>query len=98
MITLHGFSASNFYNVVKHVLLHKDIPYQETLVFGGNDEWLEISPVGKIPAITTERGYAISEAAVICDYLEEVYTKNPLYPADPEARATVRQIMSRLEN
>ena len=87
MITLHGFSASNYYNVVKYVLLYKDIPYEEHVIYSGGDEWLEVSPVGKVPAITTEDGHHLSETTVICDYLEAVYPDRPLYPADPVARA-----------
>jgi glutathione S-transferase len=93
MITLHGFAASNYYNVVKYVLRYKGIAFEEHLIFSGGEEWLSISPVGKIPAMTTEDGQHLSETTVICDYLEEVYPDRPLYPADPVARARVRQIM-----
>jgi glutathione S-transferase len=93
MVTLHGFAASNYYNIAKYVLLYKEIPFEEHLVYSGGEEWLSISPVGKIPALTTEDGQDISETTVICDYLEEVYPDKPLYPADPVARAHVRQIM-----
>jgi len=93
MITLHGFAASNYYNVVKYVLLYKGIAFEEHLIYSGGEEWLSISPVGKIPAMTTEDGQHLSETTVICDYLEEVYPDRPLYPTDPAARARVRQIM-----
>lgn len=93
MVTLHGFAASNYYNVVKHVLLYKEIPFEEYLIFSGGDEWLAVSPVGKVPALTTEDGRHLSETTVICDYLEETYPDKPLYPADAGARASVRQIM-----
>ena len=93
MITLHGFAASNYYNVVKYVLRYKGIAFEEHLIYSGGEEWLSISPVGKIPAMTTEDGQHLSETTVICDYLEEVYPDKPLYPADPAARARVRQIM-----
>ena len=56
MITLHGFAASNYYNLVKHVLLYKGIPFQENLIYGGSDELLAISPAGKVPVITTTEG------------------------------------------
>ena len=93
MITLHGFAASNYYNVVKHVLLYKGIPFQEHLIYSGGDEWLRISPVGKVPAITTEDGRHLSETTVICDFIEETYPQMPLYPLDAGERAAVRQIM-----
>ena len=93
MLTLHGFAFSNYYNIVKHVLLHKGIPFEEDLRYGGDEEWLALSPVGKVPAITTEEGGHLSESSVCCDYLEERYPDVPLYPSDPYSRNYVRQIM-----
>ncbi len=93
MITLHGFAASNYYNIVKHALLYKEVPFQENLIFAGSDELLKVSPVGKVPAITTAEGFNLSEANVICDFIEETYPDMPLYPADAGERAVVRQIM-----
>lgn len=93
MITLHGFAASNYYNLVKHVLLYKRLPFQENLIYGGNAELLSISPAGKVPAITTNEGLNLSESSVICDFLEETYPDIPLYPDDVGERAVVRQIM-----
>jgi glutathione S-transferase len=93
LITLHGFSYSNYYNIVKHVLLYKNIPFAEDTQYGGNDEYLALSPAGKIPALTTEGGVNLSESSVCCDYLEETYPEKPLYPADSTTRAQVRQMM-----
>lgn len=93
MITLHGFPASNYYNIVKHALLYKDVPFEEHLIFAGNDQLLAVSPVGKVPAITTEDGVTLSESSVICDFLEEAYPDTPLYPESVTERAMVRQIM-----
>lgn len=93
MITLHGFSYSNYYNIVKHVLLYKDIPFVEDTQYGGTDEYLKLSPVGKVPSLTTSQGVNLSESSVCCDYLEDTYPDKPLYPADSTERAQVRQIM-----
>ncbi|CAA0081895.1 Glutathione S-transferase [Halioglobus japonicus] len=93
MITLHGFAASNYYNLVKHVMLYKEVPFQENLIYSGSDELLAISPAGKVPAITTADGQHLSESSVICDFIEEAYPEKPLYPSDPGERAAVRQIM-----
>ena len=71
MITLHGFAASNYYNIVKHALLYKGIPFQEDLLYAGSDDLLTVSPVGKVPAITMPDGFNLSESNVICDFLEE---------------------------
>ena len=93
MITLHGFAASNYYNLVKHVLLYKELPFQENIIYGGSDELLSISPAGKVPVITTPEGLHISESSVICDFIEETYPATPLYPEGAGERAVVRQIM-----
>ena len=93
MITLHGFAASNYYNIVKHTLLFKELSFQENLVYGSSDELMKVSPVGKVPAITTPDGFDLSESSVICDFLEETYPEKPLYPKNAAERATVRQIM-----
>ena len=93
MIILHGFAASNYYNLIKHVLLYKEVPIQEHLLYGGSDELLAISPVGKVPAITTSKGLNLSESSVICDFIEDIYPDNPLYPDNAGERAVVRQIM-----
>jgi glutathione S-transferase len=93
MITLHGFAASNYYNLVKHVLLYKGIPFQENLIYGGSDELLAISPAGKVPVITTTEGLYLSESSVICDFIEDTYPEVPLYPENTGERAAVRQLM-----
>lgn len=93
MITLHGFASSNYYNIVKHALLYKEIPFQENLVFAGSDELLAVNPMGKVPAITTDDGISLSESSVICDFIEEAYPATPLYPESVTERAVVRQIM-----
>jgi len=93
MIILHGFPYSNYYNIVKHVLLYKGIPFEEDVNYGGSEEYLAVSPMGKIPSMTTEAGNHLSESAICCDYLEETYADRPLYPADSFDRACVRQIM-----
>jgi len=97
MITLHGFASSNYYNIVKHALLYKEIPFQENLVFAGSDELLAVNPMGKVPAITTDNGVSLSESSVICDFIEEAYPATPLYPESVTERAVVRQIMKTAE-
>ena len=93
MITLHGFAASNYYNLIKHLLLYKELPFQENLLYAGSDELLAISPAGKVPVITTAEGLYLSESSVICDFIEETYPAIPLYPENAGERAVVRQIM-----
>lgn len=93
MLTLHGFAASNYYNIVKHCLLHKGVPFTEHRVYPGMPELLAVSPAGKIPALTTAAGTPLSESSVLVEYIEEAYPDKPLLPTDPEQRAQVRQVM-----
>ena len=94
MITLHGFSSSNYYNIVKHALLYKGLEFEEDLQFGNAEAFHAISPLGKAPAITTGDGQHLSESCVCCDYFEEAYPDAaPLYRADTCDRARVRQVM-----
>ena len=93
MLTLCGFSVSNYYNKVKLALLEKGIPFEESLVMtGSKDEAvLAISPLGKVPFLRTDAGN-LCESQVIVDYLEAAYPAVPLIPADPMAAAKVREL------
>jgi len=93
MLTLHGFPYSNYHNIVKHVLMHKGIAFEENIVYPNSAGILAVNPTGKAPAMTTESGTCISESSVLVDYLEDAYANKPLYPKDTDARARVRQLM-----
>lgn len=98
MIRLSGFAVSNYYNKVKLVLLEKEIPFQEELMYPTQKQLLlERSPSGKIPVIATEQGY-LSESQAILEYLEEAYPEKPLYPTDTFERAKCRELILHLES
>jgi glutathione S-transferase len=96
MLRLHGFSASNYYNIAKLALLEKELPFEEVLVYTGADEthhpeYLDKSPLGKVPCLETAAGF-ISESRCIVDYLERAYPARPLYPSDPFALAKTLEL------
>ena len=62
MLTLHGFAFSNYYNIVKHALMAKGVPFRENLVYPGSPELLAVNPAGKVPAMTTARGTLLAKA------------------------------------
>ena len=95
MITLCGFSMSNYYNKVKLVLLEKGIPFAEERVMtkSTDEAVLADSPLGKIPFIRTEQG-ALCESQVIVDYLDALKPQPPLTPADPWQAAKVRELIT----
>jgi glutathione S-transferase len=94
MITLCGFSLSNYYNKVKLALLEKGVPFEEEFVKPGrpDEEVLSASPLGKIPFIRTPHG-PLCESQAILEYLEAAHPTPPLLPADPYAAAKVRELM-----
>lgn len=97
MLTLCGFAASNYYNKVKLVLLEKEVPFEEKLVWADRSPALmEKSILGKIPYF--EIGdQVICESQVMAEYLEDAYPQKPLMPADPIERAELRHLIMFME-
>lgn len=95
MITLCGFAISNYYNIVKHALLEKNIAFTEEHVLTRSNEEsvLSASPLGKIPYIKTTQG-GLCESAVILDYLEDQYPERPLLPKNAFEAAKVRELVT----
>ena len=96
MITLSGFTLSNYYNKVKMVLIEKGIPFvEEQCAMGGDktEETLMCSPLGKVPFIRTEQG-SLCESAVIVEYLEALQPEPRLMPTDLWGQAKVRELVT----
>ena len=99
MITLSGFTLSNYYNKVKMVLLEKGVPFvEEKCALGGEktEEMLMCSPLGKVPFIRTEQG-SLCESEVIVEYLEALQPEPRLMPADIWGQAKVRELVTFVE-
>ena len=98
MITLCGFTLSNYYNKVKLVLLEKGIPFTEEHCATGpiDEQTLMCSPLGKVPFIRTEHG-ALCESAAIVEYLEALQPEPRLIPTDPWQAAKVRELVTFVE-
>lgn len=90
MLSLCGFSASNYYNKVKLALMEKNLPFEEELAWIGETSSDE-SPLGKVPYLRTAHG-AISESDAIIEYVEALPSEVRLLPADPFAAAKVREL------
>lgn len=101
MIRLHGFAASNYYNVPKLALLEKGIAFEEVLAYAGagakyNPEYLHKSPLGKVPVLETPEGF-ISESRAILEYIERAYPTPSLLPATPFGIAKVQELSQFIE-
>jgi glutathione S-transferase len=97
MPTLHGFAYSNYYNIVKHMMLYKGVSFEEDLVYPSAEGYNKFSPALKVPSLTTDDGQHLSEAAVLCEYIEEAYPDKPLFPTDIIERNKVRQLVHMAE-
>lgn len=95
MLTLCGFSASNYYNKVKLALLEKNLGFREEQVWVGQCD-LAATPLGKVPYLKTEHG-TLCESQVILDYIEAAHPQPALVPADPFGAAKVRELITFLE-
>jgi glutathione S-transferase len=98
-IKLYGFPLSNYYNMIKAVMLEKEVAFTEVLTRPGKTDanYLDLSPMGKVPALETEQG-GLSETGVMMDYIDAIATGGPrLYPEDPFKKAKVQELMRYLE-
>lgn len=97
MLRLYGAPLSNYYNMVKCALLEKGMAFEAIMAPPSQEaDYLGKSPMGKIPCIETERGF-LAETHAILDFLEELQPEPALLPADPYARAKVRELVQALE-
>src|SRR5262245_35133375 len=99
MLRLCGFHLSNYHNKVRLALLEKGIEFQEdsNVHPSQRDEYLALSPMGKVPYLELEGGLRLRESEVILEYIEEAYPGKPLLPKEPLARARVRELITFME-
>lgn len=97
MLKLYGFPLSNYFNMVKIILMEKGVDYEYVNTMPSQeDDYLSRSPMGKVPCIETEQGF-LSEASVIMEYLEDTAAGPSFLPSDPFAKAQVRELMKEME-
>ncbi|WP_461521759.1 glutathione S-transferase family protein [Porticoccus sp.] len=93
MLKLYGFHVSNYFNMVKLALLEKGFEFEEIRTYPSQEpQFLNMSPMGKVPCLEAREG-CLTETSVILEFLEDVIPEVPLLPADPFARAKVRELM-----
>jgi len=75
----------------------KGLPYDMEsihLTRGGGEQnkpaYRAVNPQGRVPALATDAGDVLIQSLAIIEYLDEVFPKPPLLPADPIGRAHVR--------
>ena len=88
MAKLYGVNLSPFVRKVRVALAEKGIEYEHdpVLPFGQTEDFLKLSPLGKIP-VWQDGDFSTPDSSVIIDYLEHTNPTPPLYPTDPKLRA-----------
>jgi glutathione S-transferase len=95
---LHQTYLSPFPTRVRLLLYAKGIEVEFVEPLGIHDSreskgrYLEINPIGRVPALELDDGRVLPESEVICEYLEDAFPTPSLRPSDPWARAQVRLI------
>lgn len=99
MLRLCGFHISNYFNKARIALLEKGVAHELDAERrpSQKEDFLALSPMGKVPFLELDGGVTLSESQVICEYLEDAYPQKPLYPRDPLARAKVRELVTVLD-
>ena len=77
------------------VLHEKDVDFEVNEVDLNNksDEFLSVSPYGKVPVLRVD-GTSLYESNIVNEYLDEVYDSPRLMPESPEGRASARSWMA----
>ena len=97
MLKLYGFDVSNYHNMIKLAMALKNVEYEMITTYPNqSEEYLAISPMGKVPALETEHGVLV-ETNVILEYLDNQFPQSPLYPQDPFARGRVKELTKFIE-
>jgi maleylacetoacetate isomerase len=61
---------------------------------GGHHAVLDpVNPMHQVPTLVLDDGTILTESVAILEYLDEVYPAPPLLPAEPRARAHVRELV-----
>jgi len=68
-----------------------DLPMESAPGGMGSDQYRQINPTGKIPALEVE-GTCIAESTVICDYLESIQPEPALILVGPILQAHTRMV------
>ncbi|MFT4821869.1 MAG: glutathione S-transferase, partial [Candidatus Azotimanducaceae bacterium] len=97
VLKLHGFTVSNYFNMVKMALIEKGIDFEFVDVRPNQEgNFLAKSPMGKVPCLETDDGF-ISETNVIFEYLEDLGQGVALLPASAYEKAKVRELVKEIE-
>lgn len=90
-LVLHSFRRCPYAIRVRMVLEEKGIAYEtiEEKLSEPTDQLLRLNPAGTVPVLVHGQN-ALTESAIITEYLEEIFPDKPLLPKSPLEKAQVR--------
>lgn len=96
-LKLYGMTYSNYYNMIKAVMIEKGMTFEEIHVLPNQEpDFLPKSPMGKVPCLETDQGF-LTETGVMIDYIDSLGEGPSLYPKDLFQRAKVHELIRYLE-
>lgn len=90
---LYYHQQSNFARKIRILLTEKvlDCEFKEVNLLNKPPEFLEISPIGKVPVFVEEDGTVIWDSTLIAEYLDETYPQPKFYPSNTRQQLECRK-------
>lgn len=81
---LYYAQRSPYARKVRIVLAEKQLPYEpkETDINNKSREFLNLSPIGKVPVLVDENDLVFWDSTLIVEYLDETYPQPGFYPSN----------------
>lgn len=97
MIQLYGLRMSNYYSLIKALLIEKGLEFEEVKAPPSQKEDnLARTPMGRMPSIGVDGQY-MSESLAIAAYLDRLQPEPALLPEDPFAAGKVIELVSHIK-
>lgn len=96
MRLLYHYPLSPFSRKVRLALAEKRLPFElrTEKPWERRAEYLDLNPSGEVPTLIEDNGFAVPEAAVICEYLEEAYPDTGMLGETLAERVEVRRLVT----
>ncbi|WP_424097692.1 glutathione S-transferase family protein [Moorena producens] len=90
---LYYHQQSNFSRKIRILLAEKkiDCELKDVNLKNKPSEFIQISPIGKVPVFVEQDGTVIWDSTLIAEYLDETYPQPRFYPSNPRERLECRK-------
>lgn len=90
---LYYAQRSPYARKIRILLAEKNLPCEQktTDIANKAPEFIQISPIGKVPVLVDEDGTTIWDSTLIAEYLDETYPEPAFYPSDRQQRLECRK-------